>query len=109
MIAEIASMAQNVAPESALPFLNVLSGRDDLQEDPHIPLLIWWAFEAHAEDGREEILAMAADAETWKTKIFREVVAERLARRYAMAGERKTCSPLRSYLKPLLTTIPGSS
>lgn len=86
VIAEIASMAQNVVPESALRLLKVLSGRDDLQEDPHIPLLIWWAFEAHAEDGREEILAMAADAETWKSKIFREVVAERLARRYAMAG-----------------------
>ncbi len=40
----------------------------------------------HAEDGCEEILAMAANADTWESKIFREVMGERLARRYAMAG-----------------------
>ncbi|MDF1861938.1 MAG: c-type cytochrome [Verrucomicrobiales bacterium] len=86
VIAEIASTAKQMPPEKAVPILTALLTRGDLAEDPHIPLLIWWAVEAHAEEGREGILVLAADSETWKSQLFREVIAERLSRRYCMAG-----------------------
>jgi len=75
--------------DSALRAISILLRESRFLDDPHIPLLTWWAIEAHAEDARDEILAMAADPETWESKIFREVIAERLARRYAMAGGEK--------------------
>lgn len=84
--AQLAAAARRMQTEDALGILDQLIQFEEDLTDPHIPLLIWWAFEAHAEDGREEILEMAADAETWKSKIFREFIAERLSRRYAMAG-----------------------
>ncbi|MCB1079990.1 MAG: dehydrogenase, partial [Verrucomicrobiae bacterium] len=59
----------------------------------------WWAIEAHAEDGREQVLRMVADPATWKLPLFREQVAERLMRRYAMAGgpeNFETCAKLLS-------------
>ena len=88
-LSERAALASHVIKRKdsdGLKILDLLLSYDEDMTDPHIPLLIWWAFEAHAEEGREQILAMAADAETWNSKIFREIVAERLARRYAMAG-----------------------
>ncbi|MDF1740699.1 MAG: c-type cytochrome [Verrucomicrobiales bacterium] len=84
--AQFASTAKRVSVDSAIKIISKLLTHDEDATDPHIPLLIWWAIEAHAEDGRSEIEALAADPETWKSKIFREVVAERLARRYCMAG-----------------------
>ena len=66
--------------------LPILLTHDEDLNDPHIPLLLWWAIEAHAESGREQIEALAADPESWKSALFREFIAERLMRRYAMAG-----------------------
>lgn len=84
--AQLAAAAKQFPWPIASVVVEELLTHDEDLTDPHIPLLIWWAIEAHAEDARGEIGALAADPETWKSKIFREVVAERLARRYAMAG-----------------------
>ena len=86
MRAQLAASAKRLPVVSAMKTIQRLLKYDEDFTDPHIPLLIWWAIEAHAEEGRQEIEALAADPETWKSKIFREVVAERLARRYCMAG-----------------------
>ncbi|MEC5126402.1 PVC-type heme-binding CxxCH protein [Verrucomicrobiales bacterium BCK34] len=86
MRAQLAATAKRLPVSSAIETIQRLLKYDEDATDPHIPLLIWWAIEAHAEEGRKEIEALAADPETWKSKIFREVVAERLARRYCMDG-----------------------
>lgn len=86
MRAQLASSAKRFTDDKALEIVELLLGYDEDLEDPHIPLLIWWAIEAHAESGREQIEKLAADPETWKSKIFRESIAERLMRRYCMAG-----------------------
>ncbi|MDA7920264.1 c-type cytochrome [Verrucomicrobiales bacterium] len=86
MRAQLAAVAKRLPVSSSMESIGRLLKYDEDFDDPHISLLIWWAIEAHAEDGRSEIEALAADPETWKSKIFREVVAERLARRYCMAG-----------------------
>lgn len=84
--AEYATTAKRMPAELGVAFAFALMDFDEDFEDPHIPLLIWWAIEAHAEEAREEVLAVAGDPKTWESRIFREFVAERLARRYAMAG-----------------------
>ncbi len=86
MRAQLAAVAKRMPNSAAIKSVRRLLKYDEDFTDPHIPLLIWWAIEAHAEEGRKEIEALAADPETWKSKIFREVIAERLCRRYCMAG-----------------------
>lgn len=75
-----------IPPDLAFTYLPHYLSHDEDLTDPHIPLLLWWAIEAHAESGRDEIEALAADPETWKSALFRKFIAERLMRRYAMAG-----------------------
>lgn len=85
--AELASAAKRVRPEIGIEIVrNLLQEYGEDSTDPHMPLLLWWALEAHAEAGRSEIEALASDLEVWKSKVFREFIAGRLARRYAMAG-----------------------
>lgn len=83
---QLAASAKRLPPEVAIPIVKNLLGRSEDATDLHLPLMDWWALEAHAEDGREAVLRMAADPATWKLPLFREQVAERLMRRYAMAG-----------------------
>jgi len=53
----------------------------------HIPLLAWWALEAKAEKDRTGVLAfLREDAAFRLTRLFREHLAEKLAKRYALAG-----------------------
>lgn len=84
--ARLATTARRMTPELGLAIVERLLPFEEDFEDPHIPLLIWWAIEAHAEDGRADVVRLATEPDTWKSKLFREFIAERLGRRYAMAG-----------------------
>lgn len=58
-----------------------LAARDDLAGDPHLPLLTWWAIEAHAGDSSLDVGPIAKQLQT--TKIGGEIVLPRLAQRLA--------------------------
>lgn len=84
-----AQLAAQLKREPSATFLQTfprLLRYDEDLGDRHLPLLLWWALEAHAESARAGIEALAAEPETWKSVLFREFLAERLMRRYAMAG-----------------------
>ncbi len=49
--------------------------------------MIWWAIESKAASDREAVLALVEEPETWKRPIVRDVLIERLARRYVALGE----------------------
>ena len=53
--------------------------------DPHIPLLLWWAVEDKAVGHREQVLDLL-DRTGWQTPLVRNILLERLARRYAAEG-----------------------
>jgi len=94
---QLAASAKRLPPDVAFPIIHNLLGRDEDLTDLHLPLMNWWALEAHAEEGREEVLRLAAAPATWKHPLFREQIAERLMRRYAMAGGNEnfnTCAQL---------------
>ncbi len=58
-------------------------------EDPsgHLALLAWWALESKAEKDRNIVMAfLKADPGFLKTTLFRDNLAEKLAKRYALAG-----------------------
>ncbi|MCB1244235.1 MAG: dehydrogenase [Verrucomicrobiales bacterium] len=94
---QLASSAKRLPAAVALPIIRNLLGRSEDQSDLHLPLLDWWALEAHAEAGRDQVLRLVSDRSVWDLPLFREEMAARLMRRYAMAGGAQnfdTCAKL---------------
>ncbi len=64
----------------------------------HLPLLAWWALEAKAEKDRAGVLAFLRDDAAFRdSALFRDHLAEKLAKRYALAGgaeNLQTCADL---------------
>ncbi|HYG76626.1 MAG TPA: PVC-type heme-binding CxxCH protein [Planctomycetota bacterium] len=83
---QLASSAKRLPAEQALPILNVLMRTDENAQDPHLPLLIWWALESKTESAREAVLALFHDESLWRQPLVEEHILERLMQRYAMAG-----------------------
>ncbi|MSU47971.1 MAG: hypothetical protein EXS37_02595 [Opitutus sp.] len=87
---QLASSAKRLPAGQAFALIRPLLAHDEDAADKHLPLLIWWAIEAKADTGREELLALVRDPDVWKTKIFSTHVAGRIGMRYtADQGPRK--------------------
>ena len=66
-------------------------------DDPHVPLLLWWALEAKAASDRDAVTALFEDSGLWRLPLVEKVILERVMRRYAQAGTQKdllTCARL---------------
>lgn len=85
---QLASSARRLPAEDCLAVVVELLNHDADRDDVHQPLLIWWAIEAHADEGREAILAALSDADLWRRPMFEAHCAERLMRRFAATGVR---------------------
>jgi putative membrane-bound dehydrogenase-like protein len=83
---QLAASAKRLPPDIALPILDGLTTHGDDVTDPHQPLMVWWALERHAESGRDAIQRWTARPDVWRRPMFRDQLASRLMRRYAMAG-----------------------
>jgi hypothetical protein len=79
---QLASSAKRLPPGQAFPIIRELLGHDADAADLHLPLLIWWAIEAQAESGRDELLALIRHPVVWQSKIFSTHTAERIGRRF---------------------------
>lgn len=79
---QLASSARRLAAPHALAIVRALLPHPEVVTDRHLPLLMWWAIEAQAERGREEIIQLVADADTWGSSVFRDELAPRLGRRF---------------------------
>ncbi|MEM7599919.1 MAG: dehydrogenase, partial [Verrucomicrobiota bacterium] len=93
---QLAATAKRLPPDTAIPLLRQLLGHDSDLSDPHLPLMIWWAFEAHAD--APQVAALSIDPLMWERPMFAQFVAERLARRWAMAGELRHWGNLEHFL-----------
>jgi len=87
---QMACSARRLSPELALPIIRELLHFDEDASDIHQPLLIWWAIESQV--GRTTInnimQQVLADPATWQRPLVAEHIAERLIKRYALAGTR---------------------
>jgi putative heme-binding domain-containing protein len=83
---QLAASAKRLPAEFGLPVVaGLLKHEEDLQ-DPHLPLMVWWALESHAESWNE-IEKMLADKSLWNAPMFRKEIAGRLVQRYATTAE----------------------
>src|SRR5439155_6856917 len=73
--------------EDCLAVVSVLLRWEDDADDPHIPLLLWWAMESKAiSHPPSTLLVLGDDREVWRAPIVQRTIIERLARRYMAAG-----------------------
>lgn len=93
---QLASTAKRILPEFGIPVVVELLKHDADNADPHMPLMIWWALEAHV-DAWSQIESMLNQAEVWLLPIFHQHIASRLMQRYAAAStddDLKRCASL---------------
>jgi putative heme-binding domain-containing protein len=83
---QLASTARRLPARDGLPIVERILLRNLDGNDPHLPLLLWWAVEEHAVTARERVLETFASAVAWQAPLVREVILERLMRRYAAEG-----------------------
>lgn len=82
--AQILATAKKLPAKAALP---LLWAGDAADESGHLPLLAWWALESKAEKERSAVFDfLKSDTAFLKTTLFRDNLAEKLAKRYALAG-----------------------
>ncbi len=79
---QLASSAKRLPAKDAIAIVRQLLTHDEDASDPHMPLMIWWALEGHAEQWTA-IESMLADAAVWQLAIYQEHIASRLMQRYA--------------------------
>jgi putative heme-binding domain-containing protein len=97
--AQLASSAKRLpAPASLTILRNLIKHREDVN-DPHIPLLIWWALEAKTESDRESMVRLFRDPALWKEPVAERHLLERLVQRYAMAGGQENLASCATLLR----------
>jgi len=85
---QLASTARRLPVDQALPIIRALTNHDEDRDDPHIPLLLWWAVEAKVDEAPEAGLALGDDPGYWERPLVREALRDRLMARFARAGSR---------------------
>jgi putative membrane-bound dehydrogenase-like protein len=101
---QLASTCQRLPCSDALPVVHALFGRSEDVSDPHIPLQLWWAVERHALEGRQIIAEWFGSSQWWAQPLVRELLLERIGRRYLAEGE----NDLRACAR-LLDQAPGAA
>jgi putative membrane-bound dehydrogenase-like protein len=99
---QLACTAKRLPAAEGLPIVRALLHRGEDVDDPHIPLLIWWAIEDKAVSDRAAVLALFDGPDLWKQPLVGRTILERVGRRYlAEGGEADLAAVAR-----LLTTAP---
>jgi putative heme-binding domain-containing protein len=83
---QLACTCKRLPGDDALPIVRELLERREDGEDPHIPLLLWWAIEDKAASHRERVLQLLAARTAWSSPLIRNFIVERISRRYMAAG-----------------------
>ena len=85
---QIASTAQRLPKEDALPVIASLLRHDADAADPHLPLLVWWAVESLCDDW-SVVQALVTTEGFWQSKITQQTLAARLMKRFANGDEER--------------------
>jgi putative heme-binding domain-containing protein len=84
-----ACSAKRLPATEALPLVRALLSHDEDAKDIHVPLLLWWAVEAHCGKDRGAVVDTMRDSTLWRHALVEETLLPRLMRRFATAGSLK--------------------
>ncbi|MFP6678174.1 MAG: PVC-type heme-binding CxxCH protein [Pirellulaceae bacterium] len=110
---QLASTARRIPGVYAIPLITTLAARRGDAGEIHIPLLLWWALEHHADDQGEVIIDLLRDKNLWAAPLVKDQLIPRLARRWA-SGKRRdmlrlaklfAAAPTSADTKQLLTGV----
>ncbi len=96
---QLASTANRLPAIEGLAVTGTLALRDVNAKDPYIPLLLWWAVEAHCVSHVEQCINIFAAVDAWHHPVVNETIAPRLMRRYAAEGSSATLAGCAEILK----------
>ncbi len=85
---QLASTAKRVSPKLGLAIIGKLLTHSEDIEDPHLPLMIWWGLEAHAEQW-PMVQELFGRPELWRLPMVPKFIAGRLMQRYATTSDPK--------------------
>jgi putative membrane-bound dehydrogenase-like protein len=83
---QLACSSKRLPGPDCLAIVQELLKRDEDVNDPHIPLLLWWAIEDKAISYRYQVVSLLKDADSWRMPIVRSTIIERIGRRYLAEG-----------------------
>jgi putative membrane-bound dehydrogenase-like protein len=104
---QLASSAKRLPGDQALPVLREMLAHPGDEKDRHIPLLVWWAVEAHLRTDRDAVVGMFKDAGLWASPLVRQTVAQRVAR--WLAASNQTPAEDQRALAALIEAAPGEA
>jgi putative membrane-bound dehydrogenase-like protein len=84
--AQLAATAKRLPGDQALPIVQALLQREADEDDPFIPLQIWWAIEDKTLSDRQRVLSLFSESNVWQSRMTRANLL-RLIRRYAAEGK----------------------
>lgn len=96
---QLASSAKRWPSAIALPVIRELVARSEDKDDPHIPLLLWWALESKAISDRTEVLRIFNNPDLWREPIAEKHIMHRLARRYGAEGGKEDLEAVARIMK----------
>jgi len=82
---QLAASAKRLPASTGISVIRTLLFRDVDNNDPDIPLQLWWALESKASHS-EDVLSMLEDRQLWKSRTLQNTVLERLMKRYFLEG-----------------------
>ncbi len=83
---QLASSCQRWDADDALPILGRLARRDEDRRDPHIPNLLWWAFERALRQDREAVVELLNTSGMQQAALVRDAILDRVARALVSEG-----------------------
>ena len=83
---QLASSGQRWDADDAMPILGRLARHDEDLRDPHIPNLLWWAFERQLRQDRDAVIELLSTAEMQRTAAGPDAILERTARALVSEG-----------------------
>lgn len=84
---QLAASAKRFSVGIGLSVVQALAARSEDLDDPHQPLMIWWALESKAASNRTAVLSLFKDSAFWSLPIVDRFLVERIMQRYALGGE----------------------
>jgi putative membrane-bound dehydrogenase-like protein len=91
VLSQLASTARRLNGAQAMDLVSIVSAHEGVAEDPYLPQLCWWVFEAHIPPGpgeNNDVLAHFHRPEAWEAPLVVDYILPRVARRYAVEGKR---------------------
>jgi putative membrane-bound dehydrogenase-like protein len=91
---QLACSAKRLPARECLQIVARLLPRKQDANDPHIPLLLWWAIESKVSSHRDGVLELAKMDSVWDSPLFQQFMLERLARRLMAEESYPACAQL---------------